>query len=92
MFRLPSFNCPEDNLILGRASQSMFASEFCLSYQERRFHTYVFGLTGWGKSKFLQNCLVQDITSGRGCAVIDPHGDLVKDTLCSLIRLGYFTR
>ena len=51
---------------------------------------YVTGLTGRGKSKFLQNCLVQDILAGRGCAVVDPHGDLAKDVLRSLISSGYF--
>jgi len=53
---------------------------------------YVVGLTGRGKSKFLQNCLVQDILASRGCAVIDPHGDLAKDVLKSLISQGYFER
>ncbi|MCH7878321.1 MAG: type IV secretion system DNA-binding domain-containing protein [candidate division Zixibacteria bacterium] len=56
----------------------------------RKFHSYVVGLTGRGKSKFLQNCLVQDILAGRGCAIIDPHGDLAKDVLRSLISAGYF--
>jgi hypothetical protein len=45
----------------------------------------VVGLTGRGKSKLLQSCLVQDISAGRGCCVIDPHGDLAKDTLRTLI-------
>jgi hypothetical protein len=52
---------------------------------------YVTGLTGRGKSKFLQNCLIQDIIAGRGCAVVDPHGDLAKDVLRSLVSLGYFS-
>jgi len=51
----------------------------------------VVGLTGRGKSKFLQNCLLQDITRGRGCAIIDPHGDLARDVLSSLIGTGYFS-
>ncbi|MGD8457015.1 MAG: type IV secretion system DNA-binding domain-containing protein [Anaerolineales bacterium] len=49
-------------------------------------------MTGRGKSKFLQNCLVQDITAGRGCAVIDPHGDLAKDTLRQLVSNGFFAK
>lgn len=28
---------------------------------------------------------------GRGCAVVDPHGDLAKDVLGSLVSSGYFS-
>ena len=80
----------KDDLVLGRTGKHRFFPKFTVSPQVRQFHTYVVGLTGRGKSKFLQNCLVQDILAGRGCAVIDPHGDLVKDVLRSLISLGYF--
>lgn len=51
---------------------------------------YVVGLTGRGKSKFLENCIVQDILAGRGCAVVDPHGDLARDVLWTLASCGYF--
>lgn len=79
-----------DDLVLGRIGRSRISPKFCISSKVREFHTYVVGLTGRGKSKFLQNCLVQDITAGRGCAVIDPHGDLAKDVMRSLISQGYF--
>ncbi len=79
-----------DELTLGRYGKYRFFPRFKVSYNVRKFHTYVVGLTGRGKSKFLQNCLVQDILAGRGCAVIDPHGDLAKDVLRSLIAAGYF--
>ena len=69
-----------------------FTPRFSVSPQVRKFHTYVVGLTGRGKSKFLQNCLVQDITAGRGCAVIDPHGDLAKDVLRQLASNGFFSK
>ena len=29
--------------------------------------------------------------AGRGCAVVDPHGDLAKDVLRSLVSSGYFS-
>ena len=80
----------KDDLVLGRIGRSRFTPKFCVSSKVRKFHTYVVGLTGRGKSKFLQNCLVQDITAGRGCAIIDPHGDLAKDVLRSLHSQGYF--
>jgi hypothetical protein len=80
----------KDQLILGRTGPYSIFPKFSVSPQVRKFHTYVVGLTGRGKSKFLQNCLLQDIQSGRGCAIIDPHGDLAKDTLRSLIASGWF--
>src|SRR5258706_15550858 len=80
-----------DDLLLGRTGKYSFFPKFRISAQSRRFHTYVVGLTGRGKSKFLQNCLVQDIMAGRGCAVIDPHGDLAKDVLSSLVAKGFFS-
>jgi len=79
-----------DELTLGRTGALGFFPKFRISAQVRKFHTYVVGLTGRGKSKFLQNCLLQDITAGRGCALVDPHGDLAKDVLASLISAGYF--
>lgn len=45
---------------------------------------YVVGKTGKGKSKFLQHCLFQDVVTGRGCGVIDPHADLISDLLAQL--------
>lgn len=79
-----------DALVLGRTGRYRIFPQFQVSPQVRNFHSYVVGLTGRGKSKFLQNCLVQDIKAGRGCAVIDPHGDLAKDVLRSLISDGFF--
>jgi type IV secretion system coupling TraD/TrwB family protein len=79
-----------DDLVLGRTGEYRFFPEFRVSADSRKFHTYVVGLTGRGKSKFLQNCLLQDINAGRGCAVIDPHGDLAKDVMGSLVASGYF--
>jgi hypothetical protein len=91
VFSLPPFHKNHNDLVLGRAGPSRFHTKFRISSKVRKFHTYVVGLTGRGKSKFLQNCLVQDITAGRGCAVVDPHGDLAKDVLRSLIASGYFS-
>jgi len=36
---------------------------------------YVIGQTGSGKSTLLNNCILQDILTGRGFAFFDPHGD-----------------
>jgi hypothetical protein len=82
----------KDDLILGRTGSFDFFPKFKISPQVRKFHTYVVGLTGRGKSKFLQNCILQDIQNGKGCALVDPHGDLAKDILQSLIASGFFNQ
>lgn len=92
---LPSgefFGRKKDHLTLGRIGPFGFFPKFSISPNVRNFHTYVVGLTGRGKSKFLQNCVAQDILAGKGCAVIDPHGDLAKDVLRHLISKGFFSQ
>jgi hypothetical protein len=49
--------------------------------EDRRKHVYVIGKTGVGKTQFLLNLIMQDIESGAGVCVIDPHGDLFEDIL-----------
>ena len=51
---------------------------FGIYQTDRLLHTLVLGKTGSGKSTLLATLAMQDIAAGRGCAVIDPHGDLVE--------------
>lgn len=46
---------------------------------------YVIGATGTGKSGLLENLIIQDIHQNIGCAVLDPHGDLI-DKILSRIK------
>ncbi len=78
------------DLVLGRTGPYGLFPKFSVSPHVRKFHSYVVGLTGRGKSKFLQSCVLQDIKAKRGCAIIDPHGDLAKDILGSLIAEKHF--
>ena len=48
-----------------------------LTAEHRVRHVHVIGTSGTGKSTFLFNLIRQDIESGVGVAVLDPHGDLV---------------
>lgn len=52
-----------------------------LSNEERLRHTHVIGATGVGKSTLLANMLLEDVRAGNGCALFDPHGDIVEDLL-----------
>lgn len=51
---------------------------FGIYQNDRFFHTYIIGRTGTGKSTLLQTKIMQDIRHGRGCTLVDPHGDLVQ--------------
>lgn len=76
------------------ASPSWFArtnarhsnTPFGIKQADRLFHMYLLGKTGTGKSTLLETLALQDIRAGRGCAIIDPHGDLV-DRLARAVPL-----
>ena len=52
-----------------------------LTPEQRTKHMHVIGASGTGKSTLLFNLIRQDIESGQGIAVLDPHGDLVDKIL-----------
>jgi hypothetical protein len=54
---------------------------FGVKAADLRFHMYVVGKTGVGKSTLLKTLALQDALGGRGFALLDPHGDLVLDVL-----------
>ncbi|MFA6305498.1 MAG: DUF87 domain-containing protein [Candidatus Gracilibacteria bacterium] len=55
--------------------------EFGIKREDRRRHLYVVGKSGVGKSKLLELLIKEDIESGKGVGVLDPHGDLVDNVL-----------
>ena len=50
----------------------------------RETHLHVLGVSGQGKSYFLEHMIRQDILSGNGVCVIDPHGELYENLLAWL--------
>ncbi|HZX49705.1 MAG TPA: type IV secretion system DNA-binding domain-containing protein, partial [Candidatus Paceibacterota bacterium] len=54
------------------------------SREDRRRHFYIVGQTGTGKSSMLREMIRQDIENGEGVGVIDPHGELIEDTLANI--------
>jgi hypothetical protein len=69
------------SLILGDNVAGRSRQPVALAIDDRRRHTYVVGQTGTGKSTFLLNGIQQDMESGMGLAVLDPHGDLIERVL-----------
>lgn len=51
---------------------------FGIKDKDRLGHIYCIGKTGMGKSTLLQKMALSDITKGKGCGIIDPHGDVAK--------------
>lgn len=75
-------NIGEEELTLfARTDFRHLQHKFGIKIPDRRYHMYVIGKTGTGKSTMLENMIVDDIREGRGVAVVDPHGDLVKHVL-----------
>ncbi len=57
---------------------------FGVRSDDRRRHLYIVGKTGMGKSTLLLNLLAADIAAGRGCCLVDPHGDLAEAVLLQI--------
>ena len=70
-----------EDLVLGTTTVWADERPLMLSVADRRMHVMVIGQTGVGKSTFLRSLIAQDIAAGRGCAVLDPHGDLAEEVL-----------
>lgn len=52
--------------------------------EARETHLHVLGVSGQGKSYFLEHMIRRDILSGAGVCVIDPHGELYDNLLAWL--------
>lgn len=69
------------DIVLGRNHHHGTTTSIGLTPAERERHVYIIGGTGNGKTTMLEYGIVQDIKSGKGVAVIDPHGDLAERLL-----------
>ncbi len=74
----PPNNMPQNGLILGKSSYRGRETLVRIKDNDRRRHMYIIGQTGVGKSVLQESLIVQDIQSGKGVCVVDPHGDLVE--------------
>jgi len=72
---------PTEGLLFGFNQYRGEKKDIRIARDDRRRHVYIIGQTGTGKSAFLSNLIEQDILSGEGVGVLDPHGDLIDDIL-----------
>jgi len=74
-------NDQRNGLLLGTNTYLGVPQEVYLPNKDRLTHMYLVGQTGTGKSTLLKTMILSDINAGRGCALIDPHGDLYEELL-----------
>lgn len=75
---------PTEGLILGSNLYRGQEAVVRLTDDDRRRHVYIIGQTGTGKSVFLENCIVQDMHTGKGLCFIDPHGDTAEKLMAKV--------
>ena len=77
----PPVDLPTEGVIIGKNMYRGQEREVRIMRDDRTRHQYIIGKSGSGKSVLLNYQARQDIWNGDGICLIDPHGDLVEDTL-----------
>ena len=77
---IPQFIC------LGYQSEDGMNPVVTVHNGQRNAHMYVCGITGSGKSRFLESMMVQDVSLGHPLCVIDPTGHLFRQALEYIAR------
>ena len=72
-------NLPTEGVLLGYNMFRGEKKEIRMLRSDRTRHHYCIGKSGSGKSVFLSWLARQDIQSGDGVCVVDPHGDLIEE-------------
>lgn len=72
----------DTRVILGSDAETQ--KEVTIGADARARSMYVTGITGTGKSTFLENIAHQDMQNGDGVCFLDPHGDSAKKLLASV--------
>lgn len=75
---------PTKGALIGEVECHGSSHPLYLPTEVRDRHCWLVGATGTGKSSLLLRMIRQDIESGEGVALIDPHGDLFEQVLASI--------
>ena len=77
-------NMPQSGTLLGKNVHRNTEREIYITPEDRLRHFYIIGQTGTGKSVLMKNMAVQDIQSGAGVCMIDPHGTDIEDIVAAV--------
>ena len=77
----PPVELPNEGVLIGNNMFRGQKREVRIMRDDRTRHQYIIGKSGSGKSVLLSFMARQDIWNGDGICMVDPHGDLVEDTL-----------
>lgn len=77
----PPPNLPQEGIVLGLNIYRGQEAPVRMSDEDRRRHLYIIGQTGTGKSTLMKAMLRQDVESGKGVCLIDPHGEFAEFVL-----------
>lgn len=80
----PPSNLPTSGTLLGESTFRGTNKPIFLTEEDRRRHLYVIGQTGTGKTTLLKGMILDDIRSGKGVGVIDPHGEFAEFALANI--------
>lgn len=81
---LPSAALPMAGRVLGMSDAAGVTRTVALTPTASTRGLYILGPTGTGKTSLIKNLVSDDLRAGRGLAVIETNGDLIKE-LCDLI-------
>ena len=76
-------NIPTEGILLWFNTYAGIKKEIRImtNNDDRMRHMYIVGQTGSWKSTLIKTAIMEDLRLGNGFCVIDPHGDLVDDTM-----------
>lgn len=72
---------PMEGTLLGINAHRGAEKKIFITAEDRLRHFYIIGQTGTGKTTLMKNMIIQDIQSGAGVCMIDPHGTDIEDVL-----------
>jgi hypothetical protein len=70
-----------DAVLLGVNAHRGIRQQIFCRVKDRMRHMFILGMTGTGKSAFMESLLMQDIHKGHGLCLVDPHGELIESVL-----------
>jgi len=78
---VPSLTLPRAGRILGMSNFVGVSRPVAITATASTRGLYVLGPTGTGKTSLIKNLVRDDLVQGRGLAVIETNGDLIRDLL-----------